>query len=416
MPFGWSPSPPWGGAGGGPFFIMQLSIIIVNFNVKYFLHQCLRSVERACANIDAEVLVVDNCSQDGSIEYLQPLHPSVRFIRNSQNMGFAKANNIGIRQTKGKYVLLLNPDTIVSERTLTDCIEFMEVHPEVGGAGVKMLNRNGSFALESRRGIPTPFVSFCKMSGLCSLFPNSRFFGKYYMQYLDKDQENPIEIISGAFMFLRRSALDASGLLDEDFFMYGEDIDLSYRLLKTGQKNYYIPTPILHYKGESTKKNSYRYVQTFYKAMLIFFRKHYKHLGLFYAIPIQSAIYVKGVMTYLNLKLNRSKKDTKGDLDYMKERSFAFCGSEKEYQQLMSAMSRFSIYVNHITVTDKYEWMSLLKTKRFDYIIFNAEDISYADMLEQLQSTSSSPYAPSLATFYPSSRIVITDSYTFEFA
>ncbi|MBQ2339923.1 MAG: glycosyltransferase family 2 protein, partial [Bacteroidaceae bacterium] len=236
------------------------------------------------------------------------------------------------------------------------------------------------------------------------------------MQYLDKDQENPIEIISGAFMFLRRSALDTSGLLDEDFFMYGEDIDLSYRLLKTGQKNYYIPTPILHYKGESTKKNSYRYVHTFYKAMLIFFRKHYKHLGLFYAIPIQSAIYVKGVMTYLNLKLNRSKKDTKGDLDYMKERSFAFCGSENEYQQLMSAMSRFSIYVNHITVTDKYEWMSLLKTKRFDYIIFNAEDISYADMLEQLQSTSTSPYAPSLATFYPSSRIVITDSYTFEFA
>ena len=214
---------------------MQLSIIIVNFNVKYFLHQCLRSVERACANIDAEVLVVDNCSQDESIEYLQPLHPSVRFIRNSQNLGFAKANNIGIRQTKGKYVLLLNPDTIVSERTLSDCIEFMEVHPEVGGAGVKMLNRNGSFALESRRGIPTPFVAFCKMSGLCSLFPNSRIFGKYYMQYLDKDQENPIEIISGAFMFLRRSALDASGLLDEDFFMYGEDIDLSYRLLKTGQ-------------------------------------------------------------------------------------------------------------------------------------------------------------------------------------
>lgn len=393
---------------------MQLSIIIVNFNVKHFLHQCLRSVERACANIDAEVLVVDNCSQDKSIEYLQPLHPSVRFIRNSQNLGFAKANNIGIRQSKGKYVLLLNPDTIISEHTLSDCIVFMEEHPEVGGTGVKMLNRNGSFALESRRGIPTPFVAFCKMSGLCSLFPKSRIFGKYYMQYLDKEQENPIEIISGAFMFLRRATLERSGLLDEDFFMYGEDIDLSYRMLKTGQKNYYIPTPILHYKGESTKKNSYRYVQTFYKAMLIFFRKHYKHLGLFYAIPIQCAIFVKGFMTYLNLKLNRSKKDTKGDLDYMKERSFAFCGSADEYQQLMSAMSRFSIYVKHITITDKHDLMSLLKTMRIDYLIFNAEDNSYADLLEQLQSTSRLPYAPALATFYPSSKIVITDSYIFE--
>ena len=177
---------------------MQLSIIIVNFNVKHFLHQCLQSVERACANMDAEVIVIDNCSQDGSIEYLQPLHPNVTFISNTQNLGFAKANNIGIRQSRGEYVLLLNPDTFITERTLTDCISFMDLHPEAGGAGVKMLNRNGTFALESRRGIPTPFVAFCKMSGLCSLFPRSRVFGKYYMQYLDKEEENPIEIISGA--------------------------------------------------------------------------------------------------------------------------------------------------------------------------------------------------------------------------
>ena len=395
---------------------MKLSVIIVNYNVRYYLEQCLLSVEKALTGVSGEVFVVDNHSTDDSVPYLKSRFPWVRYIENDENVGFSRANNQALREARGEYVLLLNPDTFVGEGTLRECIDFMDGNPKAGMCGVCMLRIDGSFAPESRRGIPTPFVAFCKMSGLCSLFPNSRFFGKYYMQYLDKDQENPIEIISGAFMFLRRSALDASGLLDEDFFMYGEDIDLSYRLLKTGQKNYYIPTPILHYKGESTKKNSYRYVHTFYKAMLIFFRKHYKHLGLFYAIPIQSAIFVKGVMTYLNLKLNRSKKDTKGDLDYMKERSFAFCGSEKEYQQLMSAMSRFSIYVNHITVTDKYEWMSLLKTKRFDYIIFNAEDISYADMLEQLQSTSTSPYAPSLATFYPSSRIVITDSYTFEFA
>ncbi len=393
---------------------MQLSIIIVNFNVKHFLHQCLQSVERACANIDAEVIVIDNCSQDGSIEYLQPLHPNVTFIPNTQNLGFAKANNIGIRQSRGEYVLLLNPDTFITERTLTDCISFMDLHPEAGGAGVKMLNRNGTFALESRRGIPTPFVAFCKMSGLCSLFPRSRVFGKYYMQYLDKEEENPIEIISGAFMFLRRSTLNRSGLLDEDFFMYGEDIDLSYRLLLTGQQNFYIPTPIFHYKGESTQKNSYRYVHNFYKAMLIFLRKHYGHLGLLYALPIEFAIFLKGFMTYANLKLIRSKQDVKGDFDYMKERSYAFCGSADDYSLAQSAMSRYSIAVQHISAETPLELMTQLRDLRPDYIIFNAETVSYATMLQQLQLTSTAPHAPLLATFYPSANRIITDSYVFE--
>lgn len=393
---------------------MQLSIIIVNFNVKHFLHQCLQSVERACANIDAEVIVIDNCSQDGSIEYLQPLHPNVTFISNTQNLGFAKANNIGIRQSRGEYVLLLNPDTFITERTLTDCISFMDLHPEAGGAGVKMLNRNGTFALESRRGIPTPFVAFCKMSGLCSLFPRSRVFGKYYMQYLDKEEENPIEIISGAFMFLRRSTLDRSGLLDEDFFMYGEDIDLSYRLLLTGQQNFYIPTPIFHYKGESTQKNSYRYVHNFYKAMLIFLRKHYGHLGLLYALPIKFAIFLKGFMAYANLNLIRSKQDVKGDFDYMKERCYAFCGSADDYCLAQSAMSRYSIAVQHISAETPHELMTQLRDLCPDYIIFNAETVSYATMLQQLQLTSTAPHAPLLATFYPSANRIITDSYVFE--
>ena len=414
MPFGWSP-PPLGGAGEGqPLFIMQLSIIIVNFNVKHFLHQCLLSVERASANIDAEVIVVDNCSQDGSIEHLQPLHPHVAFIRNSQNLGFAKANNMGIRRSTGTYVLLLNPDTIITERTLTDCITYMETHPEAGGAGVKMLNRNGTFALESRRGIPTPFVAFCKMSGLSTLFPRSRVFGRYYMQYLDKEQENPIEIISGAFMFLRRSTLQQSGLLDEDFFMYGEDIDLSYRLLQTGQQNCYIPTPILHYKGESTQKNSYRYVHNFYKAMLIFFRKHYGHLGMLYALPIKCAIFLKGFMAYAHLKLIRSRQDVKGDLDYMRERSFAFCGSEEDWHQVQATMSHFSISVKHLNAETQHELMSQLHALRPDYLLFNAETDSYAIMLQQLQLTSTAAHAPLLATFYPSSKMVITDSYVFE--
>ena len=172
-------------------------------------------------------------------------------------------------------MLLLNPDTLVAEDTLRSCLDFLDARPTVGAVGVRMLNSDGSFAPESRRGLPTPFTSFCKMTGLWTLFPKSRLFGRYYMRYLNPDEANPIEVISGAFNMVRRKALDQIGLLDEDFFMYGEDIDLSYRLLQGGWENYYLPCTILHYKGESTVKSSFRYVNVFYKAMLIFFNKHY---------------------------------------------------------------------------------------------------------------------------------------------
>ena len=239
---------------------MQLSVIIVNYNVKCYLEQCLHSVRRASEGLQVEVFVVDNLSTDGSVAYLRERFPEVTFIENTENVGFARANNQAIRLSTGEYVLLLNPDTIVTEHTLADMVRFMNLHPEAGGAGAYMLRTDGTFALESRRGLPTPFVAFCKMSGLASLFPRSRVFGRYYMRYLDEQQSSEIEIISGACMLLRRAALDRVGLLDEDFFMYGEDIDLSYRILKGGYKNYFIPTRMLHYKGESTVKSSYRYV------------------------------------------------------------------------------------------------------------------------------------------------------------
>ena len=224
---------------------MKLSIIIVNYNVKYYLEQCLNSIQKSVKDHQVEVIVTDNASSDGSIEYLEPKFPQVKFIANKENAGFARANNQAIKTSSGEYVMLLNPDTIIGENTITDCIRFMDNTPDAGATGVRMLKSNGMFALESRRGIPTPFTSFCKMTGLCNHFPKSRFFGKYYMQYLDSSKINEIEIISGAFMFIRRTALEKSGLLDEDFFMYGEDIDLSYRILKTGAKNYYLPTEII---------------------------------------------------------------------------------------------------------------------------------------------------------------------------
>lgn len=218
------------------------------------------------------MFVVDNHSRDGSVDYLTDRFPSVNIISSNHNLGFARANNIAIRQCSGDYVLLLNPDTIVGENALDEVVAFMDAHPKAGGVGVCMLKVDGTPAMESRRGFPTPLTAFYKMSGLCARFPKSRRFGHYYMGYLPWSSAERIEVISGAFCMVRHEALDKIGLLDEDFFMYGEDIDLSYRLLKGGYENWYVPARILHYKGESTHKSSFAYVHVFYDAMFIFFR------------------------------------------------------------------------------------------------------------------------------------------------
>ncbi len=278
---------------------MKLSVVIVSYNVKYHLEQCIRSVIRASEGLNAEIWVVDNASSDGSIGYLQALFPDVHYISNAENVGFSRANNQAIRKSGGEYVLLLNPDTIVAEDTLRGCVDFLDTHPEVGATGVRMLNADGTFAPESRRGLPTPFTSFCKMTGLSALFPKSHVFGRYYMKYLDENKANPIEVISGAFNMLRRKALDETGLLDEDFFMYGEDIDLSCRLLKAGWQNYYLPYYILHYKGESTQKSSFRYVHIFYQAMLIFFNKHYRRRYLLVSYLIRLAVIFRAILDVL---------------------------------------------------------------------------------------------------------------------
>ena len=206
---------------------MKLSIIIVNYNVKYYLEQCLLSVERAIEDIEAEVIVVDNHSKDGSVEYIEQHFPWVTCISSLHNLGFARANNLAIKQSNSEYVLLLNPDTFISENIIADALNFMDNHKNAGGLGVTMLTTSGSRAKESRRGFPSPMVSFYKMMGLCDRFPNHPKFGHYYMSNMPWDKSGQMEVISGAFCLLRRAALDKVGLLDEAFFMYGEDIDLS---------------------------------------------------------------------------------------------------------------------------------------------------------------------------------------------
>lgn len=276
---------------------MTLNIIIVNYNVKYYLEQCLAAVERAIVGLDADVWVVDNDSSDGSVDYLEPLFPKVHFIRGKENVGFSKANNMAIRQTDGKYVLLLNPDTIVTSKAIRECVHLLDEHPEIGSTGVSMYNANGTYARESKRGVPTAKVSFYKMSGMAALFPKHRSFAKYHMGYLDPLSSNEVEILSGAFNMMRRETLDEVGLLDETFFMYGEDIDLSYRMLKAGWKNWYLPSPILHYKGESAHPSTIRYVNVFYQAMIIFYDKHFGGRYSLSAWLIRIAVYFKALLT-----------------------------------------------------------------------------------------------------------------------
>lgn len=255
---------------------MKLSVVIVNYNVEYFLEQCLLSVRRAMQSVSGEVFVVDNNSIDGSVKMVRDKFPEVKLIVNKQNLGFSKANNQAMKLASGEYILLLNPDTVVEDDTFGKVVSFMDLHPDAGGLGVKMVDGSGHFLPESKRGLPTPEAAFYKMFGISKLFPKSKRFSKYHLGYLDRDEIHQVEILAGAFMLMRKSVLNKIGLLDESFFMYGEDIDLSYRIIKAGYKNYYFPeTRIIHYKGESTKKSSVNYVIVFYKAMVIFARKHF---------------------------------------------------------------------------------------------------------------------------------------------
>ena len=280
---------------------MDLSVIIVSYNVRYFLDLCLSTVRKSAEGISCEVFVVDNNSTDGSCSMVSAAYPEAKLIANKANKGFAAANNQAIRQAKGKYILLLNPDTFIGEDTFRKCIMFMDNYPDAGALGVMMINGKGKFLPESKRGLPDPETAFYRISGLSYLFPRSGRFNRYYLGDLDKTDTHRADIISGAFMFLRREAVLKAGLPDESFFMYGEDIDYSYRIMKEGFKNYYYPgVKILHFKGESTKKENIDFVVNFYKAMLIFVRKHFND-GNFkkLSLAIRTAIFFRAALSVI---------------------------------------------------------------------------------------------------------------------
>jgi GT2 family glycosyltransferase len=280
---------------------LTLSIIIVNYNVKYFLEQCLYSVVRATETIQSEIIVVDNQSTDDSVCYLRPKFPQVKFLQNATNSGFGKACNRGCREVTGHYILFLNPDTIVAEDSFTQCLQFFKLHPDCGALGVKMIDGSGAFLKESKRAFPSPQTSLFKLAGLASLFPKSKVFSRYHLGHLDKEQSHEADVLAGAFFLTKKEVLQKVGAFDEAFFMYGEDVDLSYRIQKAGFKNYYFPgTTIIHFKGESTKRGSLNYVRMFYQAMIIFVQKHYggARAGIFQFF-IQLAIWIRALVSGL---------------------------------------------------------------------------------------------------------------------
>ncbi|MCX7797887.1 MAG: glycosyltransferase [Melioribacter sp.] len=281
--------------------MVDLSIIIVNYNVKEFLLNLLDSIRKALNNLSVEIIVVDNASEDGSVDVIKEKFPEVKLIVNEKNIGFGAANNLALKIAKGKYFLLLNPDTILREDTLVKMIEFFDKHPECGIAGCKVLNPDGTLQLACRRGFPGPWTSFTKVMGLSKLFPKSRLFARYNLTYLDENQTYEVDAVSGAFMMLRREVYEKIGGFDSQFFMYGEDLDLCYRAQKANYKVFYVhSTEIIHYKGESTKRSKIDETKLFYDAMHLFVKKHFSSSFIVEGI-LQLAILFRKLLAFINV-------------------------------------------------------------------------------------------------------------------
>lgn len=268
-----------------------ISVIIVNYNVKYFLEKCIQSLLRSDINEQLEIIVVDNNSQDGSKDFFTRHYPHVKYIYNEENLGFSKANNIGIQHALGEYLLILNPDTIVDETTISHCLKFAREQESLGAIGVKMIDGAGNYLPESKRGFPKPLSALYKMTGLSKLFPKSKIFNAYYAGHLDKDSVHEVEVLSGAFMFIPKNVMNKIGGFDQDYFMYGEDIELSYQIKNQGFKIFYLPlAKIIHFKGESTDKSSLNYIRNFYGAMRKYAKKRNSGSGNAWGFLIQIGI------------------------------------------------------------------------------------------------------------------------------
>ena len=388
---------------------MKVSVVIVSYNVSHYLLQCLDSIKSALRGIEGEIIVIDNHSRDDSVSLVRRCHPEATVIESLHNLGFAKANNIAIRQAKGDYVLLVNPDTLIEENTIKDVVNFLDDNQHAGAAGLMMVNADGTPAPESRRAVPTPMTAFYKFSGLCSMFPKSRRFGKYYLGFLPWDSPQRIEVVSGAFCMVRRTTLDAIGLLDEDYFMYGEDIDLSCRILKAGYENWYLPSRIVHYKGESTQKSSFAHVHVFYRAMLIFIRKHYSHLAAILSVPIQAAIFVKALAAAVVTTYHKMMKSLGFPYPSRATSSMEFhCfGPEATIEACRQICSTHAVTAHyHVTTDASYINKVVSCIKRQSVIVLDPSSLGFSAVIDILITHSHAPVT--LGTYHPTTNSIIT--------
>ncbi|PKP25240.1 MAG: glycosyl transferase family 2 [Bacteroidetes bacterium HGW-Bacteroidetes-2] len=347
---------------------MKLTVIILNYNVSYFLRQCILSVQEAIVGIESEIIVVDNHSQDGSCEMLSKNFPQITLIKNKENLGFSKANNQGVALAKGEYICILNPDTAVAKETFPKLLKFAEEHPDFGAIGAKLIDGTGNFLPESKRNIPKPKVAFYKMIGL----KNNK--NSYYANQVEENQNAKVDILVGAFMLLKKDRYIEVGGFDEDYFMYGEDIDLSYKLLKKGYINYYFgETTVLHYKGESTNKDK-KYIQRFYGAMRVFYRKHFQKNTIFKPLVFFGVAFAKAISMLSIHSKNYKREQPKiyyilsDNISFLKKLSDASGVSLKSISK--SSVTDGGIYnsqlifdANYISYNQIFKTMQALKNK-----------------------------------------------------
>ena len=362
---------------------MQLSVIIVNYNVKYFLEQCICSVIKTCKNIDTEIFVIDNNSTDGSKEFFNGKFPQVKFIWNSENVGYAKANNQVIDQCSGEFILFLNPDMLLPEDCFEECLLFIQRQQNVGALGIRLIDGSGKFLKESKRGFPSPSTSFFKLTGLTSLFPHSKLFAHYYLGNLNEQKTYEVDVLVGAFMLIPKAVLNKVGYFDEQFFMYAEDIDLSYRIQKAGFKNYYFPeTTAIHFKGESTNKD-FKYIKLFYKAMSIFAKKHYSggNAGLF-NILIQIGIWMRATISGI---ANIFKRIFSFNSNKKENAQAVIFANENEYNLLISSFKKNN---SSIKIVGRISSIDEIKNYAANEIIFCEGEYFFKEIIEIIQRTS----------------------------
>jgi GT2 family glycosyltransferase len=347
---------------------MQLSVIILNYNVRYFLEQCIISVQKALETIEGEIIVIDNHSYDDSCAMVKSSFPELKLIENKTNLGFPKGNNIAIAQAKGEYICILNPDTVVAEDTFVKILAFAQSKQDLGIVGCKLIDGTGHFLPECKRGVPTPFVAFTKIFGLYKI---SNIWGKYYSQHLNENTTGKVDVLVGAFMVMKRDLYLKVGGFDENCFMYSDDIDLCYMVTKKGKYNYYFhETTVVHYKGESTVKDG-TYMKRFQEAMEFFYKKHFKKSVFF-------SVFMKlGIVFFSFIKMFQGKSKQKKEV-----KSYILISKNETLRAQLQSKLQKPVLLE----SDLFNSTQSFSKKEAIEIIFDNNFIDFASIIQFLET------------------------------